>query len=236
MLVVVVVVLAIGNILSNRVVPASLYVPFNLAIAAIVLAIALTQVTRQEVGLHRWGSGLLWGGAVVGVGALMYLAALVLPATRDLFYDGRVYGGLDRLLFETLIRIPLGTVVLEEVAFRGVLPALFAQQMTKVKAAVCASVLFGLWHVLPAASLHEINPVVESIFGRGIIGEIGGVVFAVLGTMALGLWMCWLRFRSGSLLTTVISHIGSNSGAYLFAWLYGAGWLSGSLAGGSVGQ
>lgn len=223
--------LAIGNILSNRVVSASFYVSLNLTLTAIVLAMALTQMTRHEIGLTRWGSGLRWGGAVVLGGAVMYLAALILPATRDLFYDGRVYGGVDRLVFETLIRIPFGTVILEEVAFRGVLPALFAQQMTKVKASLCASALFGLWHVLPAASLNEINPVVESIFGSGIFGQVGGIVFAVLGTMALGVWMCWLRFASGSLLTTVIVHIGSNSGAYLVAWFYGAGWLTGSLAG-----
>lgn len=235
-LVAVVVVLAIANILSNRVVSASFYVPFNLTITAIVVGIALTQVTRHEIGLHRWASGLRWGATVVAIGAVGYLVALLLSSTQDLFYDSRVYGGVDRLLFEIFIRIPLGTVLLEELAFRGVLPALFGQQMSKLKASLCASVLFGFWHVLPAAQLHEINPVVESMFGSGLAGEIGGVAFAVIGTTALGLWMCWLRFRSGSLLTTIISHIGSNSGAYLFAWLYGAGWLTGTLAGAPAGQ
>lgn len=230
-LVAVVVVLAIGNILSNRVLPPAFYAPTNVVVAAIVLALALAvaDVTSADIGLRRWRDGARWGFAVVAAGALMYGIALVVPASRDLFYDARVYGGPGRLAYETLIRIPLGTVLLEEVAFRGVLPALFAAGRSRLQAALCASVLFGFWHVLPAFGLNEVNPVFEGVLGDGLAGQLAVVPFAVLGTTLLGLWMCFLRFRSGSLLTTMIAHVGSNSGAYLVSWVYGAGWLTGHL-------
>lgn len=227
----VVVVLAIGNFLSNRIAPAALYVPVNLTVAVVVGAIGLRHLTLSEIGLQNWSKGLRWGCTVVAVGLAMYLVALALPATRDLYYDARVYGNVRRLLYETVIRIPLGTVLVEELAFRGVLPALFARGRTHVRASIYASVLFGFWHVLPALNINEVNPVIEGLLGDGVAGRIGGVVMAVVGTTLLGLWMCFLRHRSGSLLTTIIAHIASNSGAYLFAWLYGASWLTGNLAG-----
>jgi hypothetical protein len=50
------------------------------------------------------------------------LAALT-PATRPLLNDQRI-AGLDRrqLAYQVLLRIPVGTVAWEEIAFRGVTP------------------------------------------------------------------------------------------------------------------
>ena len=57
-------------------------------------------------------------------------------------------------------------------------------------------------------------------------GKIGGVGIAVVGTFLLGLWLCFLRFRSGSILAPVIAHWASNAGGYVFALLFGGAVIS----------
>ena len=52
------------------------------------------------------------------------------------------------MAYESLARIPVGTAVFEEVAFRGVLPGLIARTTTEPAAVGLSSLLFGLWHVL----------------------------------------------------------------------------------------
>ncbi len=89
------------------------------------------------------GHGELDTEAVVGLGA-------VVPATRGFFQDERATGGGTRhVLFETLVRIPLGTALPEEVIFRGSLLGLFTQRHSPAVAASMSSILFGAWHVLP---------------------------------------------------------------------------------------
>lgn len=220
----VVVVLAVSNLMSNRVLPEStgwtgwLYVPWNLAVAGGCLWLARGHVTSSELGLTEWRRGWRWGLAIVGATAAVLLIGLALPWTRDAFHDGRVHDGVWPLIYNTSLRIPLGTVVLEEVAFRSVLPALIAVRYGVLRACIAASVLFGLWHVLPAMGLNTDNATASSVFGRGPDGQIVAVIFAVAGTALAGLWFCWLRYRSRSLLTTVMAHVASNSLAYGIAW------------------
>lgn len=226
----IVVALVIGNILSNRLVPAAFYVPTNVAVTAAILSLALLEVSPRDIGLTNWRRGAVWGGTVVAVGLALYLTAAILPPTRGLFDDSRVDGDVGRMLYEVLIRIPFGTVLLEETAFRGVLPAVFARHMSTFRAVLLSSLLFGLWHVLPSLSLSDVNPVLGGLLGDGVAAELGGVVFAVVGTFLLGLWLSFLRYRSGSLLAPVLVHIGSNSFAYAMAWALGGAGLSGRWA------
>lgn len=219
--VVVVVVLVIGNILSNRIAPPALYVPVNLATASVVFLVARELVTTWDMGFRNWSRGARWGLVVMLAGLAIYLVAAVLPGFEDLFRDRRVDGGIVRLIYEALIRIPLGTVVLEEIAFRGALPAVFAKHMSMFRAVVLASVLFGFWHVLPSLNLADVNPFFESLLGDGLPGKIGGVAIAVFGTFLAGLWLSFLRFRSGSILAPIIAHWTSNAGGYVLAWVFG---------------
>ena len=113
----------------------------------------------------------------------------------------------------------MGTALLEEVAFRAVLPALFVARWGVVRGYAAASICFGLWHVLPALSLNKVNPVATRLFGSGVGGVAVAVVFAVFSTALAGAWWCWIRHRSGSVLATMMAHVASNSGAYTIAWL-----------------
>jgi membrane protease YdiL (CAAX protease family) len=222
----VVVTLLVGNILSNRVMPAALYVPTNLMTAAVVMFIARRLVTPYDMGMTNWARGARWGFAVTLAGLSIYLGALLTPGLDELFHDRRVDGGVARLFYEVFVRIPLGTVLLEEIAFRGALPAIFAKYMSTFRAVVFSSALFGLWHVLPSLNLADVNPLFEGLLGTGLAGKLGGVAIAVIGTFLLGLWMCFLRYRSGSILAPIIVHVASNTGGYIFAFLFGGAVIS----------
>lgn len=224
--VVVVLVLIIGNILSNRVVPAAAYVPMNLITATVVFFVATELVTTRDMGFKNWAKGARWGMAVFLIGFGLYLIALVLPGFKDLFHDRRVDGGIVRVFYEAFIRIPFGTVVLEELAFRAALPAVLARYMSTFRACVVASVLFGFWHVLPSLSLADVNPLFDWLLGDGLAGKLAGVTIAVFGTFLAGLWLSFLRYRSGSILAPVIAHISSNSVGYVMAYIVGGDSIS----------
>jgi membrane protease YdiL (CAAX protease family) len=141
------------------------------------------------------------------------------PATRPWFADARVNRDATwLLLYTTLVRIPLGTVVLEETLFRGVLLGLGVRRWSTGRAIAFSSVLFGLWHVLPAFGLSA-NPATASLAGAGAVGRTVSILLAVASTAAVGALWCWLRLRSGSLLAPVLVHVASNSFGYLLAWL-----------------
>ena len=154
--------------------------------------------------------------------AAALLLALTMPAFNDMYHDRRVTGNTLDWVYQAFIRIPLGTAVLEEVAFRAVLPGLFALRWGVLRGSVAASLCFGLWHVLPALSLNEVNPTATKVFGTGAGGVAAAVVFAVVGTAIAGLWWCWIRYRARSVLATIIAHIASNSVAYTIAYAVGS--------------
>jgi membrane protease YdiL (CAAX protease family) len=234
--------LLISNILVNRVLPHWSYVPWNLAVAATVVVLARRARTDAEMGLAGWRRGALLGGTIAAGVLVVYAVAAAIPATRDVFSDERVGEGWSFLVYHSLIRIPLGTVVLEELAFRAVLPALFTPptsachadharsgrfRMTErvpagvVRGVVVASLLFGLWHVLPAWNVSDVNPLVADVFGDDGVGQAMGVVMAVLGTFVAGLTLCVLRYWSGSVLAPILVHGATNSFGYAFAWSIG---------------
>ncbi len=96
--------------------------------------------------------------------------------------------------------IPVGTVLLEEVAFRGVLWGLLRRAYGTATATIVSSLLFGLWHALPSLGLASDNQAITQTIGTGRSAQ----VVTVLGTMAFtagaGVVFCELRRRSGSLL------------------------------------
>ncbi len=209
------------NVASNRVVPDPLYVPFALASAVgfVLFAIRVDGRTWDELGMARSqaGRGLRWGLVVAGSVVALYLVGLALPLTRDLFQDDRVadLSFLDTL-YAAFVRVPLGTVLLEEVAFRAVLPAvLLARVRLPVAVAVSAS-LFGLWHILPAIGIDTVNPVAADTVGQ--LPPWVTVAGAVASTTVAGLWLHFLRHRSGSVLAPMVAHWSTNGLGYLFAF------------------
>jgi len=219
--------LALSNVMANEVMPDWAYIPWNCAVAVALVALAVRGdgCGADDLGLatRRLPEGLRWG-TVVSVGVLVvYLVAVALPATRALFDDDRADVGLSDVLWRTLVAIPFGTVLMEEIAFRGALPAMLRRRTTNLRngplaADLISAGMFGLWHVLPSLDLTEANPTVSGML-PGPVGATLSVLAAVAGTAVAGMVLSWLRNRSGSLLAPAMLHCSINSIGYTFAWL-----------------
>lgn len=210
--------LIVANVMSNRVLPSTLYVPWNVAVAIALVAIGRRQVAPAAMGLAEWRRGLAWGLTILVLTIVVLTVAVAMPVFNNLYHDKRVSHSFVEMAYQALIRIPLGTALLEEIAFRAVLPALFALRWGVLRACIVASACFGLWHVLPALGLNKVNPTASSVFGTGPAGVAVAVVFAVVGTMIGGLFWCWIRYRARSVLATILAHIATNSVGYVIAW------------------
>jgi membrane protease YdiL (CAAX protease family) len=219
--------LVVSNVMANQVLPAWAYIPWNCSVAAVLVVVAMRAdgCSANDLGLasRRLPDGLRWGGAVSAGLLAIYMVGLALPATRDLFRDERADVDTAALLWRTLVAIPLGTVLMEEVAFRGVLPAMFRRRTAHhangaLRADVYAALLFGVWHVLPSLDLTDANPTLGDLL-PGPLGALAAISGAVLGTAAAGMGLSWLRNRSGSLAAPAMVHISSNSIGYVLAWL-----------------
>jgi membrane protease YdiL (CAAX protease family) len=188
------------------------------------------RVTQPAAGvvlllLGRW-AGLSWAdlglavpaarvGVLVGlVGALLvaagYALALAVPAARGAFLDTRYDVDLRSALRTALVEIPLSTVLLEEIAFRGVLWGLLAAEAGPSVATAVSSALFGLWHVLPALDLVRTS---TAVGGRGLSWRrrVTVVATTVLGTAVAGVLLAVLRWWTGSLLAPIAVHWAANA-------------------------
>jgi membrane protease YdiL (CAAX protease family) len=152
-------------------------------------------------------------GAVLAV-TVVYAVGAAVPFTRPAFDDVRYHLHPGAALLTAFIVVPLGTVLLEEVAFRGVLLGLVRRHRGATWASITSSVLFGLWHILPSLRLGQANHAVGAVLGTG---QILTVLAAVAFTAVAGLLLCELRRRSGSLLAAAALHWATNGLGLLLA-------------------
>ena len=211
-----------GNAATNLLLPSPLYVPaaLLLAVLAVLVAVRVGGCNARDLGLDRehLGRGLRLGAAAAAVLVVVLIVVAALPATRDLFVDRRVdQHSVTLLLYHTLVRIPLGTVVLEETLFRGALLGLALRRWSPPVAVAFSSVLFGLWHLLPARGVSGFNPVVATAT-RGTLRHGLAIILAVAASALAGAVFCWLRLRARSLAAPAMLHLASNGLAYLLAW------------------
>lgn len=186
------------------------YLPANLAATGLLLMAARAAgFSWEELGLdrHRLRAGLRWGGLCSAVVAAGCAAGVTLPAVRPLFADARVAGAAGgEVAYQVLVRIPLGTVLWEETAFRGVLLAALARMLSPRAAIAASAVVFGFWHIRPTLSATAANDLADGPVVRGL-AVFGGCVIAA----GAGALFAWLRIRSGSLLAPVLLHLATNT-------------------------
>jgi membrane protease YdiL (CAAX protease family) len=214
----VIAILVISNIVSNYAWPQA-YIPWNLTVAAVLVTLThRAGLSWSAIGLgrDRLGRGLLFGALAVAIVGAVYAIALAVPFSREAFMDNRAAGPLATALFAALVRIPFGTVLLEEVAFRGVLPALVNRNGGWWRGALVSSALFGLWHVLPSLGVSASNAAVGAAVGGW--GMVAQVSLAVVSMFAAGLLMMLWRRWSGHVATPALAHLATNSLGVLIAW------------------
>ena len=206
-----IVVLVLWNVGRSSVVPDHYGIPASLGMAALLGGLgALGGLGWGGLGLtpDRMPRGLAYGGVVFGLAVVVMVVVGALPFTSHALDDNRVHVSAATMLFEVLVAIPFGTVVLEELAFRGTLLGLLRRRLPVAWAVGVMSVLFGLWHV--KGVLHD---------GSGGIA-MGAVVGTVLATTAAGVGFGWLRVRSDSLLAPILAHVATNSVTFAVAWAF----------------
>jgi membrane protease YdiL (CAAX protease family) len=209
-----------ANIVANEIIGSLWYIPFNLAILGVAIAIARhAGVTWVDMGMwrDRFRRGIKLGLLVTAVIAVIISVGIIIPATRELFYDDRVVErSTGFIMFDAFVRIPIATAFYEEMLFRGVLFGMFARKWTPLWAALASSALFGLWHILPTLDTLDVNPAGDLF--DGILGIVIAASGAVAGTAIAGLGFLWLRLRANSTLAPILAHIATNSLTLLGAW------------------
>jgi membrane protease YdiL (CAAX protease family) len=221
---VVVVILACVNVIDVKVPHASLVLGPVCAAGLIALARS-AGLDRSDLGLGKgtWRRGATWAAIEIAAVAVVFAVGAALPRTRDAFHDSRYHLSWPHALLTAFVLIPVGTVLLEEVAFRGVLWGLLREARGTAVATIGSSVLFGLWHVLPALSLATDNSAVGAAVGTGQSAELISVLGTVAFTGLTGVLFCELRRRSGSLLAPAGLHWATNAlgvlaSAAVWAW------------------
>jgi membrane protease YdiL (CAAX protease family) len=223
--VVVVVVLAGLNVVDNRVARASLIVG-PVVVAGLTGIARLAGLSWQDLGLGpgTWRPGLRWAAAEIGIVGLVLAAAAALPLTRQAFRDTRYRLDLGNTLLTSLVLIPIGTVLVEELAFRGVLWGLLKEVKGTATATIVSSALFGVWHVLPSLGLATNNQAITGAVGTGKSAQTTTVLATVLFTALSGVVFCEVRRRSGSILASAGLHWATNGLAVLASsavWAWG---------------
>lgn len=192
--------LAVAVVARSTVVPSGWHLPFNLAVAVFALGVGrFAGLDADELGCsrRRLGSGFRYGaGAFVAISAVVAVAAAL-----GLLDDERTDVGVGEMALRVLVVIPIGTVLVEELAFRGVLYGLLERVTSPGRAIAAGAMLFGLWHAPPLA-------------GDGV-AVVAGTVAA---TTVAGVGFVWLRRRSDSLLAPVLAHLATNSVTFALSW------------------
>jgi len=201
--------LTLSNVVSNRWLPSHAYVPWNLAMAAGLLGLARAAGhSAEELGmspkhLPKAARIAAAGVAAVGVG----YTGVVSNRRASSFLQNQRLTSLSRTaaLWHLFVRIPLGTALAEEIAFRSVLPALLgSSRRPRWLSSAIASLLFGLWHILPSHMDARAN-------GHADWKTLGkSVALGVVGTTVGGGVLSAIRRRAGHILAPVALHVAAN--------------------------
>lgn len=193
--------LAAADVARSTIVAPRWHLVFTVALAVLAIGLALTAGLRaDELGCSpaHLGAGLRFGGIAFAV----ISAVLAVAAVAGLLHDERSDVGASAMLVRVLVVIPVGTVLAEELIFRGALDGLLRRVMSPARSMALGSLLFGLWHVPPIAG--DRSP--------------AAVLGTVAATTAAGAGFTWLRRRSGSILAPTLAHLGTNSTTFALSW------------------
>ena len=208
-----------NNLVAARPWHARHYVFANLVGTVALLTVGrLRGVSAGELGLssHRVAAGAR-AGAAVGAPIMAFWAAAVVSPYRAQLRDARLAGLSARAVgYHAAVRVPLGTAVWEEVAFRAVLPALLRRVMSARTAAAVNAVVFGLWHIRPTLDAARLNGIAMTRRRRSAACA-GAVVAGALVDVLLSFLHRWC----GSLLAPTLVHVASNSGGTVAATVAG---------------
>jgi|GEM_PF-5747268 len=140
--------------------------------------------------------------------------ALAFFINSEAFKDERYNQSLKDALLYTFLLLPIKTVLIEELIFRGAVLVSLQKKYSFRTSAIVSSLLFGLWHILPSRNIEtSLIPDFVGVFEKPIL--ISGIVLA---TFCAGYILCLLRKRFDSLYVPIFAHWTINGSAIIFAY------------------
>lgn len=213
----IVAVILAANVALASAAGASIAVPVGLAAAALALVVGRrTGLSWAQLGLdrRRLRDGLLVGGIGALVPITVAVLVLMVPAMHDALGAGSapVPTTPAGIAYELAVRIPIGTVLVEELLFRSALLGALSRRHAAAGAVGWSATTFGAWHVLPAL-VQRGDP---GAFGAiaNTVGDAFGLVVIVVATTLAGAVFAWLRLRGGHVAASVVVHAAVNTTAY----------------------
>lgn len=206
------------NVIQNLLLPKRWYVRANFCLSAFLVALARgSGISWAEMGLNRsqLRDGMRLGIRVSSLAAVMLPVAMRSEGFRRVLLDDRLTDVTpEEIMHRVLVRFPLGTAMFEELAFRGVLPAVVRRQENGKHADWTAAAAFAIWHLIPTWQTVGANST-----GRDLprSAKLGLTFAGSIGAGLAGIGFSALRSRSGSLTTPWLSHSAFNSLALLAA-------------------
>jgi membrane protease YdiL (CAAX protease family) len=223
--VVIIAILVYGTILA-RFIPRKAHISSNLLAALATIAFGLfLGLSLPQMGLTLSGvkSIIIISALTTGAIFLATLAVSFLPFLRHIFLgESFANARVRKVFFEAGFRIPLGTALVEEILFRGVLLGILLQSYSPLVSSIIAATVFGLWHIAPSINSIESNTAVQERMRTKSLRAKGSVAGIVLVTFTAGMFFNWLRIISGTILTTWLVHWAINSSGALASAAQGA--------------
>lgn len=211
-----------GALLSYAL-PKKTHIGLNITFAGIAVFIGgLASLSVETMGLSL---AAIPTGIAYAAGFVLVIIAGVFIASRlpfiGKFFANESFAGASkkRLFYEAGFRVPLGTALLEEVLFRGLLLGLLLQNSSTISALVLSSVIFGLWHIFPTVNQLEANQAAKDMVAGKNGRRLVSILAVVATTTIAGVCFGWLRIWSGSLITPWLVHWAINASGILFAFL-----------------
>jgi membrane protease YdiL (CAAX protease family) len=196
------------DIARSTLVPGTIHFATNTGLIVVIAAVAAAaRLTAEEVGLARDAlpAGVRMGSLAVLVVGVVVAVGVALVGGDSPFVDDHVGRPLDDVLVQVVLEIPVATVLLEELAFRGVLAALLHRVLSPARAVAVTSLLFGLWHVPGAWAGFDLSGVVA-------------VLTVVAATTVAGVVFQLMKDRTRSLVAPGLAHWATNGLSLLIVW------------------
>lgn len=203
------------HVVDHRWIPERFHAATHLGAGlAAVTAAARLGVGAGDLGLSpsNLGAGLRSGLLAAALTGSVVLGGSFLPALAPVLDDPRAADlSTAEVVRRSLIDIPIGTAVYEELVFRSALLGLALRRWPPTVAVVVSSGLFGLWHILPAIEDRRHNPM------AGQHPVAASVVATVAGTTVAGVLFGRQRLRTGSVVAPMLTHAAVNVAGLLAA-------------------
>ena len=166
-------------------------VSLGMALLVVLWAMKVDGLSLSAIGLTPEGAwektvlGFLFGMALVAP-ALAFLASPP-PGMPDITLTAVDDMNRGDLLYQIAFRIPLGTVIIEEVAFRGAIQGNLRRYVSVRSAILLSTLIFAFWHLTVNYHILQLTSVsvgedvdVVLVLGLFLGVYFGGVVLATL--------------------------------------------------------